>query len=288
MYTKKNWYTLLLSVLPIVSVWIILTLMYVGQQIILSKTINTLITFSCILLLFVNLLIFGLYDYIQKKAAQQTQLQLELQKEADLVSYYKLLVEQDEQQKIFLHDIKKHLMAIGDLNKNSSRQMVSQYIEQLTESPELSTSAKFCDNDTLNAILSRYISHSVEKDIRFSTDIRAHSVDFLPFGDMTALFCNLLDNAMESAEKMENSYIELNIFPKKQNNCVVLTLINSCRISPFSENQELKTTKTDMMHHGFGVKSIERIVEKHNGIMQMYFDNNSKTFHTIISFQGQR
>lgn len=286
LYTRKNWYTLLLSVLPIVSVWVILTLMYVEQQVDLSLTTNVMIILSCILLLFVNLLVFGLYDYMLNKTTKQTQLQLELQKESDLVNYYKLLFKQDEQLKIFIHDIKKHLIAINDLNSNNNKEMISQYIEKLTNSPELRTYAKPCDNDILNSILSRYISYFAENKIRFSSDIRSHAVDFLPFDDMTSLFCNLMDNSLEAARKVEDSYVELNIYQKLQNNCTVLTLVNSCAASPYTGKNQLKTTKSDPERHGFGIKSIERIVEKHNGIMQMYYDNTTMTFHTIISFQG--
>ncbi len=30
------------------------------------------------------------------------------------------------------------------------------------------------------------------------------------------------------------------------------------------------------------MKSITRVVEKYNGTMQMYFDDKSKVFHTVI------
>ena len=44
----------------------------------------------------------------------------------------------------------------------------------------------------------------------------------------------------------------------------------------------LKASKPDPQAHGFGIKSIEKIVHNYNGNMQMYYDGETFTFHTII------
>lgn len=44
----------------------------------------------------------------------------------------------------------------------------------------------------------------------------------------------------------------------------------------------LPTKKPNPQFHGFGMRSIENIVKKYNGEMTFYFDDPTKTFHTII------
>jgi sensor histidine kinase regulating citrate/malate metabolism len=45
------------------------------------------------------------------------------------------------------------------------------------------------------------------------------------------------------------------------------------------------STKKQKSKHGFGLKSIRRIVDKFNGNIKMYFDDDKMIFHTIIAIQ---
>ena len=64
----------------------------------------------------------------------------------------------------------------------------------------------------------------------------------------------------------------------------IITLIDSCRVNPIDKNWQPFTNKKIRIHslHGFGMRSIENIVKKYNGEMTFYFDDPTKTFHTII------
>ena len=77
-----------------------------------------------------------------------------------------------------------------------------------------------------------------------------------------------MDNAVESAEKTVNPFIELNVFHKENNNMTIITLIDSCRVNPIDKNGNLlPTKKPNPQFHGFGMRSIENIVKKYNGEM---------------------
>ena len=43
--------------------------------------------------------------------------------------------------------------------------------------------------------------------------------------------------------------------------------------------------KANKGRHGFGIKSIKKVVKQYNGNLQMYYDNDSGTFHTIITLK---
>lgn len=55
----------------------------------------------------------------------------------------------------------------------------------------------------------------------------------------------------------------------------------------FDSHGKLKTSKKDTISHGYGLKSIERVVNKYNGFIDMYYDENDSTFHTLISFSDR-
>lgn len=142
-------------------------------------------------------------------------MQLQLQKEYDLTEYYKLLIEQHENQSILIHDIKKHLNSISLLNQQNETEKIDLYINQIIHSSDLQTSLHISDNDILNAILSRYIQKCRTQRIDFRIDIRKQSMNFLETNDLTSLICNLLDNAFEAASLQENSFMELHISRKE-------------------------------------------------------------------------
>jgi sensor histidine kinase regulating citrate/malate metabolism len=122
--------------------------------------------------------------------------------------------------------------------------------------------------------------------ITFHVDIRSGTTDFIADNDLTSLFCNLLDNAIAAASIIPDSFIEINTSKREKTSFVVITVINSCRKNPFlHKDRQLHTDKTDKSRHGFGLKSIRKTVNKYHGNMQMYYNDDTLTFHTIITLK---
>ena len=129
-------------------------------------------------------------------------MQLLLQKESDFTEYYKMLLSQNANQAILIHDIKKHLQSIASLNEQNAPDKVSAYIHQLLLSSDLKETARICDNELLNAIMARYKRQCNNMGIAFTADIRSGVLNYMSDSDLTSLFCNLLDNATEAAGKV--------------------------------------------------------------------------------------
>jgi sensor histidine kinase YesM len=95
-----------------------------------------------------------------------------------------------------------------------------------------------------------------------------------------------LDNAVESAENITDSFIELIVQRKENSPFIIIVVINSCQNAPMYEQNGLPVShKQNKNRHGFGLKSIRKIVSKYNGDLQMYYDNSLGTFHTIITLK---
>lgn len=227
-----------------------------------------------------------LISTIRKKSREFTEMQLMLQKEADTAEYYEMLLSQYENQNILIHDLKKHLQSIELLNEKGKNEKITAYIQSLMNGSDLKETSRICDDAMLNAILSRYQRQCKEKGIDFHADIRSNAFVHLHQNDLTSLFCNLLDNAVEAAEHIPDSFIELTAQKKENLPFVVLVLINSCRIMPKCDPDGYPiSNKPDKTRHGFGIKSIRKVVKQYQGDMQMYYDTDSATFHTIITLK---
>lgn len=273
---------LLIATIPIVSIWVIFSLIIVCIEVELPLFINRMILVSSFLLLLINLITWIIYSYTQRKNCEFTNLQLQLQKEQDSTEYYKMLLQQDESQQILIHDIKKHLSSLSLLNEQKQTEKISAYIHQLINSSDLQSTARLCDNELLNAILGRYSRQCMDLSKNFHVDVRSGVVDFMGENDLTSLFCNLLDNSLEAIRDYPDGYMELMVSKRSNGNMTIITLVNSCRVNPFDKYGRLISPKADSLRHGFGLKSIERIVKSYNGEMQQYYKAEDYTFHTII------
>ena len=167
---------LLLMLIPVSSIFIIFTFAAIGETSAFAPPIDFMVTICAVFLLMVNLLVFGINQYNQKKSQEYTDMQLLLQKESDSVEYYEMMLSQNENQSILIHDIKKHLQSIKLLNEKNDSDKINAYIQQLMESSDLKETSKICDNEMLNAILCRYQRQCNEKHIVFHTDIRSGAI----------------------------------------------------------------------------------------------------------------
>lgn len=277
---------LFLILIPISSIFVMFTFLVIEETISLVFPATIMVTFCAVLLLLSNLLVFGIDQYNQKKSREFTEMQLMLQKEADTAEYYEMLLSQYENQNILIHDLKKHLQSIELLNEKGKNEKITAYIQSLMNGSDLKETSRICDDAMLNAILSRYQRQCKEKGIDFHADIRSNAFVHLHQNDLTSLFCNLLDNAVEAAEHIPDSFIELTAQKKENLPFVVLVLINSCRIMPKCDPDGYPiSNKPDKTRHGFGIKSIRKVVKQYQGDMQMYYDTDSATFHTIITLK---
>lgn len=284
-YDKSVFFTILI---PFIAQIIVLILFAVCDSPSMTATQNRLITINAFFLLIVNLLIFGLNQYNQKKHLEFTEMLIQLQKEHDSAEYYKMLIAQNENQRILIHDMKKHLQSIALLNEDNQNEKIRAYINQLMQSSDLLEFSKICDHKILNNILCRYKKVCNDLHIAFHADIRSNTTTFLSDSDVTSLFCNMLDNAVEASNHIKDSYIEITAAQRKHTPFVIITIINSCAGNPFSPNGELVSSKQNPQAHGFGIKSMEKIIHNYNGNIQMYYDEETSTFHTIIMLKKKQ
>lgn len=89
----------------------------------------------------------------------------------------------------------------------------------------------------------------------------------MPFrgADISLILGNLLENAVEAAEKAEGErYIRFKIKYDKRN--LLVAVENSYKGELVrGKGEELRTTKADAVNHGIGIPSVRRTAEKYQG-----------------------
>lgn len=270
--------------LPVLSTVISVLVFLLGLNVELSRSVEIMIAINELGLLVVNLIFFVLYNHLQKNNAEHLEFQLSVQKDETDAAYYKTLQEQAENQRILIHDIKNHLRTLDSLAEEGKTGEISEYIAKLESSLEPTKPVRLCDDPILNTILLHAREECKNKQIRFYCDVRARCTAFMDAPAITSFYGNLLSNAMEAAVSSEERMIEISV-RRSPAQGVLIAVVNSCDFEPVRDILgRFRTRKREPEIHGVGLKSIERIVEKYNGIQTMYYDDETRTFHHVVQF----
>ena len=277
--TIKNPGDFSLLFLPITSISAALIFNYIIGKVNLTHSVYIAFSIVSFVLLFSNVFVFFIHEKIIYTLTQNAEYQLEIQKNEINQEYYNELERQYEQSNILIHDIKKYLTVIKSYALDEDYQKIEPYIDSIYKSNEIPSIKQYSNNKLVNVIISRYANLCIASDIVFSVDVRNVDFSFISESDLTALLNNILENAFEAAsiskEKTINFYID-----KKNERYIIINAINSCQVIPQKRGELFLTTKSDKKHHGFGIKSINKIAQKYEGNAEF---NYIKTDNIFVS-----
>lgn len=160
------------------------------------------------------------------------------------------------------HEINHHLFIISTLLNNREYERAEKYISRLLV--EKNTHVQlYTENTVVNAILNQKSSLMEEKQIEFFYQIFCPSKLKIDTEDVGAVLFNLLDNAIEESIKQKNPFIKIEISLIHDYLC--FSVSNRVDRDVLKENKEMKTTKSDKLRHGIGLKIVSQVAEKNDG-----------------------
>lgn len=169
---------------------------------------------------------------------------------------------------ILRHDMKNEWVVINQAIKSGdyayaqsiSEKMIGSKIKSFEDTITVS-------NPALNAFLNYKISTAAKSGINISSYIQDDFEAFEDY-DIIMLLSNLLDNAIEASERIDEPIINITITTKA--NYLSIVVSNKIKESVLSKNPGLKSTKRDTAGHGLGTKSVKQICDKYDGMIDYY------------------
>lgn len=276
---SKSWgQWALLSLLPISSIFMILSIRLLTANVILSPVQNGVCMFSISFCLIVNIIVYAIYEKAEKSSQKLIELELANQKNNIDLQYLELLEKKNEKMQIMAHDYKNHITAIEAMTDSSEKkQYLQDILEEITNNSQIAKTK----NRILDVIISKYFDICEGKGITFKTDIMSDNLKFMSSKDLSTIFNNALDNAVEAAEQSAEKIITLSI-SKSMNQYHKIIIENSSDREPLANDKTLLTTKKQKTGHGYGTKSIEKAVQKYGGETDWEYDKAQKQFCLTI------
>lgn len=243
----------------------------------LSKIPHILIFFSLTIFILIFLIVFlyskntmFLREQEQKDKMQIAQLQQQF-------AYYQEKLKDEEKVRSVYHDMKNHLLVLQrQINSPETAEMV----EKLQSQVAMYEDYEHTGNDILDIILKEKSETAREKHIALSVTADLNGVDFIEPLDVSTIFGNGLDNAIEASEKLSEEQRAILVKAGRVQNFFSVLIENSCLQN--REYTKQRTTKSDDFLHGFGISNMRKAAEKYDGQLTIKCENEKFTLKILI------
>ncbi|WP_455502969.1 ATP-binding protein [Blautia sp.] len=161
------------------------------------------------------------------------------------------------------HDLKHQ---INLLKSGADSEKAGEYLEQMEREIKIYETQNKTGNKVLDTILTSKSMHCQRHGIELKFMGEGQLLNFMEDMDISALFGNMLDNAIESVVKIKDRQkrlISLHVIQDKQ--FIRIRTENYCEENVQFQDGIPITTKKDKRFHGYGMKSMKKIVEKYGG-----------------------
>ncbi len=220
---------------------------------------------AAVSLVFVGTLTAGVVMFFHHFQMLKTENKMLLELETLSENHIKDMELMMEKNRIQTHDMKHHLLILREYGQEKQWDSLMSYLNELSEDILAKKKTGWTQTGILDTILEQKKEKAESEGIEFS--IQADRIVGLPFSDMEicTLFSNLLDNAIEACEKIEDDRRWVAIQITRKSGMLYLTISNSIKDRPAEQEGKLITNKQNHQLHGYGIKSVQKIVRKYEG-----------------------
>ncbi len=227
---------------------------------------------------FANLYLFYALKVEDEKNSMEFQIAMMKQQESMQFEHYERQREKYGKSIEVLHDVSKHIRSIEELYQAGVTDKAMEYTRQIGGILKPLVPEEYSDNPMLNILLADRKQAAESMGIRFVVKVESTGLGFIEPVDVTTLFGNLLENAMQAALKCSGErYIKVHI--KNYNEMLSIRIENSVEKEVRIKNG--RPVSTGGRGTGIGCLNVQRCVEKYGGSV-LYKNGNGKFYSDVI------
>ncbi|HIU76111.1 MAG TPA: sensor histidine kinase [Candidatus Pelethocola excrementipullorum] len=174
--------------------------------------------------------------------------------------YYKERAREEERIRSIYHDMKNHLLILQaeQTRTKGTKDMIQSLQEQLAEYDNYIHTG----NSVLDIIIRDKSRDAQDNNIDFSAVISFQDSNFIDPLDISTIYGNALDNAIEACAELPPEERLITVKTNRIHDMLSIIIENTMGQEwPY----DLKTNKSDTFLHGFGLSNIKKAVVKYQG-----------------------
>ena len=184
----------------------------------------------------------------------------------------------EKELRLIRHDMRLLLnnisVCIDNDDKDTARKLISTYVDNINATAV----KKYCNNTTLNYIISSFAKKCKEQQIEFTPQIAVEKISCDEIM-LSTIISNALDNAINAQKKLPANKRKINFMLKSQDGKLLLSVKNPFADMPvFSGGLPVSKEKG----HGYGTQSIMYLIELMGGNCQFTTDGTSFIVRIVI------
>ena len=167
---------------------------------------------------------------------------------------------------IYRHDMRHHLSLIGGFAADGDLQKISEYLAATEANIDALTPVRYCENETVNLILSSFVARAKRAYVDLQANIKLPEVLGMNDTELCSLLSNALENAIAAASQVEDAKLRKVYIQALVNGDKLVISTENAFVGRIEMEGELPKSKNKEAGHGFGIKSMVSIVERHGGL----------------------
>ena len=220
--------------------------------------------------------------YLKNKTLEKEK-ELLIMRDTMVTQKYTELEKAMEKNRQLSHDLKHHMLVLKNYKIEGNYEGIDDYIEEIEQEFFNVERKVWTGNQIADMLLEQKRILAEQEEIAFT--IQTVPIVKWLFNDCEtcSLLGNVLDNAIEACKRMEMSadrWISIKIENQKQ--LLFIKIENSVCEAPVMKDGRPVSVKQNKMRHGYGLKSVERIVNKYEGMIM--YQSKDQVFQVKLLF----
>jgi hypothetical protein len=208
---------------------------------------------------------------------EQKVLQMQIDNISIQIEDYKAAQEQGA---IYRHDLRHHLQYISaNISENHTEEALT-YIAQINKAVDAIQIKQYCENTSVNLILSTYVTKAKNNHIDIDVDAIIPMESDINSIDVCIILSNALENAINACNKLDDeANKKIRVSCKYEDQNMKIEICNNFEGEIYFEEELPISSEKD---HGLGIKSIVATVNKYVGLYAFTNENGIFTMRVIL------
>lgn len=186
---------------------------------------------------------------------------------------------------IYRHDMRHHLTLIEGFAQQGRLDKIKEYLSNTHECLNELVLVAFCQNETVNLILSSFADNAQKDKITFSAKADLPKKLDIPDTELCVILSNGIENALKAVKEVEDpAHRKIFVQCQAERNLLLIEIKNFYTGTVHMKNGIPISTGE---RHSFGCRSMLAIAERRNGLCLFHAEDGIFTLKTVLPMYKQ-